>query len=202
MVRPEIGQYLIPKVVEASRAYAESREGVDLDPIFLSDGTMSGLPITGLFSSKRGYVGNGMYGELVTSDTRVVALNRMLVDYGSPMAKYAETFVVAADDSSLDWRLVASIAGVESAFGRLIPYNSYNAWGWKGDPSRDFSQFSSWEDGIKVVTSRIAEGYGRDINVFVMEPTYCPPCGENPEHAWANGVSRYMAQLSEYRSNL
>lgn len=202
MVRPQIGRYIIPKFVSFSQAYAQSQEGVDLDPIFLSDGMRAGLPVTGLYSTKHGYIGSGMYGELVTSDTRVVAMNRFLVDHGSPMAPYAETFVAAADDSGLDWRLIASIAGVESAFGRLVPYNSYNAWGWRGDPDGDFSTFTSWVDGILYVTSQVAEGYGREIDVFVMEPTYCPPCGENPQHAWANGVTNYMQQLTDYRSNL
>ena len=110
MVRPQIGKYIIPKAVELSQAYAQSQEGVDLDPIFLSDGTQAGLSMTGLYSTRHGYVGGGMYGELVTSDTRVVAMNHFLVDHGSPMAPYAEAFVVAADDSGLDWRLSASIA--------------------------------------------------------------------------------------------
>ena len=202
MVRPQIGRYIIPSLVNLSQTFARSQEGVELDPIFLSDGMQAGLPVTGLYSTRHGYLGASMYGELVTSDTRVVAINRFLVDHGSPMAPYAETFVAAADDSGLDWRLIVSIAGVESAFGRLIPYNSYNAWGWRGGPGGDFSNFTSWIDGIQYVTSQVAEGYGRDIDVFTMEPIYCPPCGENPQHAWANGVTNYMQQLSSYRSNL
>jgi hypothetical protein len=202
MVKPQIATHVIPVILDYSETYAQSRKGVDLDPIFLSDGTYAGLPVTGLYATRHGYLGEGMYGELVTADTRVVAMNHFLVDYGSPMAKYAETFVAAADDAGLDWRLVASISGVESAFGRLIPLDSYNGWGWKGGPGGDFSKFDSWEHGIEHVTARIAVGYGRDIDVFVMEPTYCPPCGRNPQHAWANGVARYMEQLSEYRSNL
>ena len=202
IVKPEVGSKIIPKIVEFSEVYANSTAGVDLDPIYISKGGATNMSVTGLYSTRYGYLGDGIYGELVTSDTRVVAMHRFLVNYDSPMAPYAETFVVEADDAGLDWRLMAAISGVESAFGRLIPYNSYNAWGWRGGPGGDFSNFSSWRDGIEFITPRVADGYGTDIDVFEMEPTYCPPCGRNPEHAWANGVERYMGQLSEYRENL
>lgn len=200
-VKPEISKLIIPRVVSLSQSHAADLEGLDLDPIYLS-GSERNADLGGLYITKYGYVGDGLYGELVTADTRVVAMHRFLIDHGSPMAGEAETFVSAADDVGLDWRLVASISGVESAFGQLIPYNSYNGWGWRGGPGGDFSNFGSWEAGIRYVTTRIAEGYGTTMSVFTMEPIYCPPCGMNPEHAWANGVAGYMAQLDNYRREL
>ena len=202
IVKPEIASRVIPEVVDFSVVMAESGGGVDLDPVYLTQGNSSYARVTGLYSTKHAYSGDGIYGDLVTSDTRVVAMNRFLADYDSPMAKYAEVFVDSADQVGLDWRLVASISGVESAFGRLIPHNSYNAWGWKGGPGGDFSMFAGWEDGISWVTNRIAVGYGTEISVFDMESTYCPPCGMNPRHEWANGVARYLEQLSDYRRRL
>ena len=202
IVQPKIIEYVIPPIVDYSFTYAESQQGVDLDPVYLSAGNASSMYVTGLYSTRYGYLGGGVYGELITSDTRVVAMNRMLVEYGSPMAPYAELFVETADDMGADWRLVVAISGVESAFGQLIPRDSYNAWGWRGGPGGDFSNFDGWADGIEYVTRRIAIGYGTEIDVFVMEPTYCPPCGANPQHAWANGVNDYMAELDEYRRNL
>jgi len=202
IVKPEISAHVIPKLVDLSDSYANAQNGVDLDPIFLSEGGSFASRITGLYSTRHGYVGNGIYGDLITSDTRVIAMNRFLVDYDSPMAPYAETFIASADDAGLDWRLVASISGVESAFGRLIPHNSYNAWGWRGGPGGAFSNFSSWPDAISYVTAHIADGYGTSLNVYGMEPIYCPPCGQNPQHAWAGGVTRYIGELDEYRRNL
>lgn len=200
LVKPEIGRYFTPYLVSVTDSYLNSDNGIDLDPIILADdGSFSNKSL--VYSTRTGF-GDEIYGNLVTSDTRVIAMNRFLVDYGSPMAPYAETFVDSADEAGLDWRLVASISGVESAFGRIIPYNSYNAWGWRGGPGGAFSDFGSWENGISHVTSRIAIGYGTESNPFDMEAIYCPPCGENPAHAWANGVARYMNQLSEYRKNL
>jgi hypothetical protein len=118
------------------------------------------------------------------------------------MAPYSELIVESADEVGLDWRLVVAISCVESACGRIIPYNSYNAWGWRGGPGGDYSIFESWNESIPYITTRIAVGYGTDIDIFDMEPTYCPPCGQNPQHAWANGVIGYMEELSNYRQNL
>ncbi len=201
IIRPEIGRIVIPRLIDFTEAQAEANEGVDLDPIIATSGSEFEETKSSLYSTKSGY-GQSIYGDLVTSDTRVVAMNRFLADYSSPMAPYAEVFISTADEVGLDWRLVASISGVESAFGRIIPYNSYNAWGWKGGPGGSFSQFSSWEESASYVTRRIAAGYGTDSDPFAMESTYCPPCGMNPRHSWANGVSRYMNELSDYRANL
>jgi hypothetical protein len=70
-------------------------------------------------------------GIVVTSDSRSIALKEFLIDYNSPMYPYADTFISEADKYGLDWRLVVSISGVESAFGNLIPYKSNNACGWR-----------------------------------------------------------------------
>lgn len=139
-----------------------------------------------------------------TLDPRILAMNKFLKNYHSPMASHADTFVKEADRNGLDWRLLVSISGVESAFGNLIPTNSNNAWGWRGINGNDagWSMFSSWEDAIVHITERLATGYGTTITPFEMEATYCPPCGRNPAHVWANGVTNYMNQLSYYLDNL
>lgn len=139
-----------------------------------------------------------------TLDPRVLAMNKFLTDFHSPMAKYANVFVEEADKHGLDWRLVASISGVESAFGNLIPKESNNAWGWRGINSNEkgWSVFSSWKEAIAHITERLAQGYGTDLTPFDIEATYCPPCGENPAHLWANGVNNFMNQLEYYVDNL
>jgi ABC-type multidrug transport system fused ATPase/permease subunit len=139
---------------------------------------------------------------LSTSDPRVLAMQKFLVDYHSPMYPYAEVFVDEAEETGLDWRLVASISGVESAFGNLIPFRSNNAWGWRGGPNGEYSNFTSWKEGISTVTQRLATGYGTTLTPFQIEPTYCPPCGANPAHAWANGVTKFMQELQFYLENL
>lgn len=144
-----------------------------------------------------------------TEDTRVIALQKFLFNYNSPMYPFSKTFIIEADKYQLDWRLVVSISGVESAFGNLIPRGennstTYNAWGWRGENRTPdgWSQFESWDHAITVVTERMALGYGTNLTPMQIEPTYCPPCGLNPAHLWANGVSRFMRELSEYERNL
>jgi hypothetical protein len=134
---------------------------------------------------------------IVTSDARATALRQFLMDYNSPMAPYADVFVKTADEYGLDWRLAAAISGVESAFG-VIPVRANNAWGWKGGADGDFNAFDTWGHGIEVVTTRLALGYGTHMTPFEIEPIYCPPCGQNPAHLWANGVIKFMNQIDMY----
>jgi hypothetical protein len=137
-------------------------------------------------------------------DPRVLAMSEFLDDYNSPMQPYAETIVTEADKYGLDWRLVIGISGIESAFGNIIPSGSNNAWGWRGINGNDdgWSMFGDWEEAIAHITERLALGYGTSITPLDMEATYCPPCGRNPEHVWANGVTRYMNELEYYLNNL
>ncbi len=139
-----------------------------------------------------------------TEDARVVAMEKFLADYNSPMTPYARSFIDEADKYGLDWRLVASISGVESAFGNITPRATNNAWGWRGinrNPE-GWSIFNTWGDGVAEVTRGLAQGYGITLTPFQIEPVYCPPCGQNPAHAWANGVTRFMNELSYYANNL
>lgn len=201
IVKPRIAEAAVPFLITKLDSWNEENSGIELEPILrTSGGTVSG-PTSSFYATKFGS-GDGLYGELVTSDTRVIAMNYFLLDYGSPMAPYAETFITVADEVGADWRLVAAISGVESSFGRLIPANSYNAWGWKGAADGGFSEFEDWPTAIAFITRRIAVGYGTDISPFDIESTYCPPCGATGVHAWANGVTRYMELLEEYRAEL
>lgn len=160
----------------------------------------------GEYDLKTQLTGSSLQGstKIFTIDPRILALNKFLLDYHSPMAPYAEIFITQADKYGLDWRLVVSISGVESAFGNIIPRNSNNAWGWRGINRNDagWSMFASWPDAISHITQRIALGYGTTITPLQMESTYCPPCGQNPQHLWAGGVTRFMNQLNYYVNNL
>jgi len=140
----------------------------------------------------------------LTLDPRVVAMSKFLNDYHSPMTQYAGVFITEADRHGLDWKLIASISGVESAFGNLIPRGTNNAWGWRGrDRNEDgWSVFTTWEDAIMHITERMALGYGTDLTPYDIESTYCPPCGETGLHLWANGVNRFMNELEYYVNNL
>lgn len=187
----------------SSYVYADSNEAVinTLTPIASSSSHLSSLEYANLLNGT--ILGaNASDSKITTTDPRVLAMRQFLIDKYSPLYTYADVFVNEADKYGLDWRLVASISGVESAFGNLIPYQSNNGWGWRGGPGGAYSIFPTWRHGIERVTSRLALGYGTELTPFDIEPVYCPPCGQNPQHAWANGVTQFMNQLDYYVKNL
>jgi hypothetical protein len=61
-------------------------------------------------------------------DTRRLALLTYFRACSCPAAKWASTFIREADRNELDWRLVASIAMVESTGGKH--YKNRNILGW------------------------------------------------------------------------
>lgn len=96
----------------------------------------------------------------VVEDSRVSNLRAFLELYDSPMKGDAAHFVAEADRLGLDWKLVAAIAGVESTFGKHIPQNSYNGWGWAIYTGQsDGRHFTDWKDGITVVSEGLKYGY-------------------------------------------
>ena len=199
-IAPKLLDLLNSQIVVYARNFDNS-EANSLDLISSPSSIQSNYSLSSLFEEMplKSIHSNTKY---VTIDPRIVAMRKFLDDYHSPMAPYAKTLVDEADQYGLDWRLVASISGVESAFGNLIPYLSNNGWGWRGGTNGAYSLFTSWNDGIMTVTSRLALGYGTTLTPFDIESTYCPPCGENPAHLWANGVTNFMNELQYYVDNL
>jgi len=126
-------------------------------------------------------------------DVRAFQLQKFLESYSSPLAPYAGNLVKAADNYGIDWRLVTAITGIESSFGRFIPYNSYNAYGWRNG---DYS-FKSWEDSIEVVSKTLGEKYvakGLDTP-YKIGPVYAPPSS-----TWAAKVDHYMKQIESFEA--
>lgn len=157
-------------------------------------------------SNSSGMKMNTGYANISSTNPKIIAMRNFLLDYNSPMYPYASIFVNEAEKYGLDWRLVASISGVESAFGRITPQNTNNAWGWRAGRTatgeRTWSSWANWGDGIEAVTSGLANGYGTNLTPRQIEPTYCPPCAQDPNHPWSGGVSRYMRELDYYLNNL
>lgn len=125
------------------------------------------------------------------NDSRVVKLEKFLRLHKSPMAENADDFVYFADKFDLDWRLVASIAGVESTFGKRIPAGSFNAYGWAGGKHR----FESWEKSIETVSKALREKYynrGADT-LTEINRIYCPP---NPK--WSSKVAFFMEKIDPH----
>lgn len=133
--------------------------------------------------------------QIAIADDRVEVLQAFMEEYNAPLAPYAKDFVFYADKYQLDWRLVASIAGLESGFGKHIPYESYNAWGW-GIYGDNVLRFESWTDGIETISKGLRENYLKDkpdSDPYFIGPTYA----SSP--TWAVRVTFFMNKMEEYR---
>lgn len=123
-------------------------------------------------------------------DYRAENLRVYLQTMNSPLVEYAEEFVKYADTYGLDYRLVAAITGVESTFGKRIPKNSYNAYGWANGDYR----FESWEDSIGHVSMTLRTKYiDRGAPTIVkIARRYAPP-----SKTWAGKVKYFMGKIDE-----
>lgn len=135
-------------------------------------------------------------------DKRAQVLKDYLAKYNSPLENSAQDFIDAADQYSLDWKLVVSISGVESTFGKNIPgghdpsYSSYNGWGWGvyGDNSLGFK---SWREAIFTISKGLKEDY--------VDKGYTEPLSMNRKYAasktWGRNVTFFMNDLDKYAQN-
>ena len=126
---------------------------------------------------------------------RVAKLEEFLASFNSPLTNKASHFVSEADRLSLDWRLVAAIAGVESTFGKHVPGGSYNGWGW-GIPTgaRSGIGFESWEHGITTVSEGLKKRYvdRGAITVEQIGRIYAA----SPR--WAGNVHFFIRQIDKF----
>lgn len=127
-------------------------------------------------------------------DNRVKILKNFLLEYNSPLAEYAHIFVKEADKNGLDWRLLVSISGVESAFGKRIPPYSYNGWGW-GIYGGNVLYFKSWEKAIETISESIRKNYidkWGAKNIFEIGRIYAS------DPMWAYKVTYFMNQIEKF----
>jgi hypothetical protein len=128
------------------------------------------------------------------SNYRVKIVKAYLEKYDSPLADNAKDFVYYADLYRLDWRLVLAISGVESTYGKEIPENSYNAWGW-GVYGDNVIRFRTWKEGIQTVSEGLRNRYmnqwgGQDI--YQIGSMYA----SSPH--WATSVNTHLAMVQNF----
>ncbi|MFH0749290.1 MAG: hypothetical protein V1917_00005 [Candidatus Gottesmanbacteria bacterium] len=134
--------------------------------------------------------------ESISLNDRVTKLESYLKSKNSPLVGTAEHFVGEADRLGLDWKLVAAIAGIESYFGKLIPQNSYNAWGWAiYTGMRDGRHFNGWEDGITTVSEGLKNNYVNRgyVSVEQIGTKYAA----DPRWAWK--VNHFMEEIENFK---
>ncbi len=131
-------------------------------------------------------------------DERVTHLKFYLENHDSPLSDSAGHFVAEADRLGLDWKLVAAIAGVESTFGKHIPANSYNGWGWGVfTGTSDGKHFKDWNDGITQVSEGLRYRYvdRGAVSVEQMGRIYAA------SPVWSTNVRFFLRKIEEFSPN-
>lgn len=132
-----------------------------------------------------------------TPDSRVKILREYLKQYNSPLVMHAQDFVDIADKYQLDWKLVAAISGVESTFGKQIPYESFNGWGW-GIYGDNMIRFSSWTEGIETVSEGLRTNY---INKWGAKDVYSIGRIYAASPTWAQRVTYFMSRIDKFKNS-
>jgi hypothetical protein len=94
-------------------------------------------------------------------DLREAILRKFLRDNHCPDEEYAGAFILEADNHKLDWRLLPSLALVESGGGRHSAGN--NHFGWANGAAR----FGSIGEAIHTVAEALSRGKyykGKDLD--------------------------------------
>jgi hypothetical protein len=124
----------------------------------------------------------------IKPDLREITLKKFFKKYNSPLTEHSGDFIYWADKYNLDWRLIPSITGVESTFGKRIPKGSFNAYGWNNGNYR----FNSWENSIEHVAKTLKDKYydkgANDIHKIARR--YAPPSS-----SWEWKVKYFMEKI-------
>lgn len=118
-------------------------------------------------------------------DPRSEALKSFFEKADCPAQDYTEEFLDAADRYDLDWRLLPSLAYIESTGGKAARNN--NLFGW--DSGR--AQFSSPVAGIHEVAYRLTHSsLYKDKDLDALLNTY------NPDSEYAGKVKAVMQEIA------
>ncbi len=98
-----------------------------------------------------------------------------------------DTYIHAADQNGIDYRILPAISVQESSCGRHYPLRTNNLWGW--DSAR--TGFASIPEGIGFVSAQLAGGRyyaGKTIDQKLR--------AYNPNPVYAGKVERLMKEIS------
>jgi hypothetical protein len=108
-------------------------------------------------------------------DPRVTKLHGFLARLDCPVASMAEDFVKISDENHLDWRLLPSIAVIESGGGKA--YRNNNIFGW----NKGAQSFATIRSGMELVAYKLAHSplYRRHdclgkLRIYNQDEDYAP----------------------------
>ena len=118
-------------------------------------------------------------------DARLSALRKFFVRFDCPILNAAEIFVAEADSHNLDWRLLPSLAVIESGGGKTARGN--NIFGW----NNGHASFPSLGAAIHQVAHTLSDGTAyKNKSLVALLRTY------NPVQGYAEKVQQMMSRIS------
>ena len=94
----------------------------------------------------------------VDHDVRPLAMRVVFEKYNSPMMGYEVELITIAEKYGLDWTLLAAIAGTESSFGKRMPTDCLNPYGW-GIYGSNKLCFKSFPEAAEAVAKGLSTRY-------------------------------------------
>lgn len=130
-------------------------------------------------------------------DVRVFALRKFFKQYNSPLYDYAEVLVAEADRWGLDYALLPAIAMQESSGCKVMPYESYNCWGY-GIYGEKVVRFNSYPEAISKVAQTLKKSYiSEDLtNPTLLEDRWTP----SSKGHWSYSVNLFMSRIHDLES--
>jgi hypothetical protein len=122
-------------------------------------------------------------------DMRPLAMRAVFEKYNSPMVGFESELIQIAEKYDLDWTLMAAIAGTESSFGKRMPANCINPYGW-GIYGGNKLCFKSFPEAAEAV----AKGLSTRYNTSSLESigrTYNKVSTEG----WINHTRSFMSKI-------
>src|SRR3990167_1051654 len=122
---------------------------------------------------------------------RVKSLEKFFETYNSPLINHAGTFIEVADKYGFDYKLLPSIACLESTCARFLIPETYNPFGWGAGKI----YFKSYDEAIELVGKGLKDIYlsrGLD-NAEKIAPVYNPPS----PYTWTRGVNFFINKIED-----
>lgn len=132
-------------------------------------------------------------------DYRKIALHKFLNTYASPLVSQVDVLIREADANGIDYALIPAIAMQESQGCKVLPYDSYNCWGY-GIYGNKITRFSSYAQAITRVAKTIKETYIKNglTNPTLLEDRWAP----SSRGLWSYSVNFFISKLREFERNI
>ena len=139
-------------------------------------------------------------GVLAREKQRQIEINKVrtfLTKYNSPLTPYSDVIVDEAYIYGIDYKVITSIAGVESTFCKFpAPDAKYNCWGWTSTtaPSH-FYRFTSYREAISYITEKLAND--RAYTTFQQTKSISDLAEHynNGSQSWINSLNWFIERI-------